>query len=318
MSCWDREALWNKARLYFERAFKADINSDEFGIWCSMGLELLARSTIAYINPVLLAEPDKEQKNILSALKLSGSKGQNKSITMTQVIYLCKELIPEFKDDELKILSALSHRRNDELHSGIAAFQEYKYHLWAIGFYKCCKTLSAKQEETLVSLLGLEKATIASQMIEDMDKQNQKEVNKKIQSFAEVFQHKEERDKVKLKLEAEEASKRLSYQLHHKVICPACKCEATVKGDTYGNEVVTNESNWIVVRQSVIPRQFECFACGLTLKGYAELVAANVGEHFTHTKHFTPEDYYELIDPNDMEAMAYHAENHGFYHFSNE
>lgn len=318
MSCWDREALWNKARLYFERAFKEEINSDEFGIWCAMGLELLARSTIAHFNPVLLAEPDKEQKNILSALKLGGSKAQNKSIPMTQVLHLCNELIPGFKDDGYRILSALSNRRNEELHSGIAAFQEYKYQQWINGFYKCCKTLSMNQNETLEALFGLEQATHALKMIAEMDNQNKGQVLEKIKSYTKVFQDKKENEKAKLKLEAEQSASRLSYLLQHKVVCPACKCFATVKGDTYGNETVKNEANRIVVRQSVIPRQFECTACGLTLSGYGELTVAEISDHFTHTTHYTPEEYYELIDPNDTEAIKRYAEDHGFFHFSNE
>ena len=35
-------------------------------------------------------------------------------------------------------------------------------------------------------------------------------------------------------------------------------------------------------------------------------------------KKYLLEEYYELVDPNDFDAMSYFAEEHGFYHFSND
>lgn len=93
---------------------------------------------------------------------------------------------------------------------------------------------------------------------------------------------------------------------------------ATVQGDTYGQEQIENKDNEIIVRQSVIPTKFSCKSCGLKLNGYAELMAANVADYFTHRVHYTPEEYYELIDPNDRDAMNSYAEIHGYFHFSND
>ena len=117
---------------------------------------------------------------------------------------------------------------------------------------------------------------------------------------------------------AEKQSEILSHQQHHRVTCPACKCVATVQGDTYGREQVENKDDEIIVRQSVIPTKFVCNSCTLKLSGYGELIAANVADHFTHRIHYTPEEFYELVDPNDGEAMQSYAEDHGFYFFSND
>ena len=122
---WDRETLWAKSRLYFERAFETDREEDTFGLWCAMGLELLARSSVAKFSPTLLAEPDKEHKYLLIALGLGSAKVSKRSIATSQVLGLCKTLIPDFTEEEVKRASALTGRRNEELHSGSAAFQEY-------------------------------------------------------------------------------------------------------------------------------------------------------------------------------------------------
>lgn len=48
---WEREPLWSKARLFFEKAFSEERENPAFGLWCTMGLELLARSAISSISP---------------------------------------------------------------------------------------------------------------------------------------------------------------------------------------------------------------------------------------------------------------------------
>lgn len=315
---WDRDSLWTKSKLYFERSFEVDRTDDVFGLWCAMGLELLSRSTIANFSPVLLADPDKEQRHLLSALGLGSSTAQRKSIPTNQVLRLCKDLIPQFTADELLIALALAGRRNEELHSGAASFVEYKHQTWIGGFYKCCKVLAEAQGESLTSLLGEDEAQTADRIIEQVNTEVSSKVKGKIAAFSKVFGEKDLKEQDRLRLAAEEKGEALSHQQHHRVECPACKCVATVQGDTYGKEQIENKDDEIIVRQSVIPTKFLCEACGLKLNGYGELIAASIADHFTHRVHHTPEDYYELVDPNDREAMDSYAEDHGYYHFSND
>lgn len=247
-----------------------------------MGLELLSRSTVANFSPVLLAEPDKEQRHILSALGLGSSTAQRKSIATNQVLRLCKELIPQFTDDELSIALALAGRRNEELHSGAAAFVEYKHQMWIGGFYKCCKVLAEAQGESLTSLLGEEEAQTAEKIIEEVASEVTSRVKSKIAAFAKVFGEKEHEEQEILKQASEVQGQLLSHRQHHRVECPACKSVATVQDDTYGREQIENKEDEIIVRQSVIPTKFSCEACGLKLTGYGELMAANIADHFTH------------------------------------
>ncbi|WP_227368856.1 hypothetical protein [Halomonas sp. M20] len=315
---WDKDSLWAKSKLYFERSFEVDRTDDVFGLWCAMGLELLSRSTVAHFSPVLLAEPDKDQRHVLSVLGLASSTSQRKSIATSQVLRLCKELIPQFTDDELSIALALAGRRNEELHSGTAAFVEYKHQKWIGGFYKCCKVLTEAQGESLTSLLGEDEAQTAEKIIEEVKSEVTSKVRSKISAFAKVFGEKDPNEQARLKQESEAQGKALSHQQHHRVECPACSCVATVQGDTYGREQIENTEDEVIVRQSVIPTKFSCKACGLNLNGYRELMAANVADHFTHRVHYTPEEFYELVDPNDRETMDSYAEDHGYFHFSND
>lgn len=115
---WERESLWSKSRLYFEKAFAEDREQDTFGLWCAMGLELLTRASLSKFSPTLLAEPDRDHKYLLHALDLGSAKIAKRSIATNQVLTLCKTLIPEFTEEHQKLASALTGRRNEELQSG--------------------------------------------------------------------------------------------------------------------------------------------------------------------------------------------------------
>lgn len=47
---WEKVDLWPKAVLYMEYASAVDKDSPQFGLWCALSLEILARSAIANIN----------------------------------------------------------------------------------------------------------------------------------------------------------------------------------------------------------------------------------------------------------------------------
>jgi hypothetical protein len=115
---WERDPLWAKARLFFQRAFSESRDDPAFGLWCSLGLEILARTALASISPTLLAEPDREHKYLLHALGRGSERTPRKSIGAVQVLSLCLDLFPEFTKDELTASLALVNRRNEELHSG--------------------------------------------------------------------------------------------------------------------------------------------------------------------------------------------------------
>src|SRR5437867_12953061 len=115
---WEKEHLLTKARLYFERAFAFPREDPRFGLWCAMGLELLARAAIAGISPTLLAEPDREQRFLLHALGRGSETTGRRSIGTAQVLALCGKLFPQFGPEQQDAARALINRRNDELHTG--------------------------------------------------------------------------------------------------------------------------------------------------------------------------------------------------------
>lgn len=297
---WEREPLWAKARLFCERAFDEPREAPTFGLWCSLGLELLARAALASISPTLLAEPDRDHKHLLHALNRGSERVPRKSLATVQVFSLCLTLFPDFTKDDFTAAMALINRRNEELHSGGAAFDEYPSSQWLAGFYRACNSLSAAMGESLTSLFGEDEANVANETLTENLNDVKQRVLSAIGSHRSVFEDKLEDDRNNAAAEAEKLGAELATQRHHRVVCPACKCAATVQGRSFGKEHISYDEGKIIVRQAVAPTSFACSACGLKLEGYAELETAGLGGRYQRKTTCSPDVYYGLIDPDDI------------------
>ena len=298
---WECDPLWAKSKLFFERALAESREEPIFGLWCSLGLELLARSAISSISPTLLAEPDNEHKYLLHALNLGSDRIPRKSISSIQVLFLSKTLFPQFTEDDYTCAKAMINRRNEELHTGSASFEEYKTTTWLAAFYKCCKSFCDVLGENLVSLFGEEEAKIAEEMIAVNRNDVRQRVASLVAAHKKVFERKGQSEQDNLREKAEKRGNEQAAKRHHRVICPACGCVSTVQGNAFGKEIVTSDKEKVVVRQAVAPILFECQACGLRLTGYAELEAASIGGQYTRRTTYTPSEFYGLIDEADLD-----------------
>ena len=301
---WEREPLFTKAKLYFEKAYDEDKEEPYFGLWCAMGLELLARSAVSSISPTLLAEPDREHQNLLHALGLGSAKSQRKSIATINVLSLFQNFITDFTDANFKMASAIINRRNEEVHTGAAAFDEYPTQQWIAGFYKCCQILCDFQGESLNSLFGDDIQKEADLILAEVEESVIGKTKSLIAAHSKVFDWKDAEKKEELKEAAKKNGDRLSYRGYHRVECPSCKCTATVFGEPYGKQNVENNEDEIIVRQSILPTKFQCIACELKLSGYSSLKAANIGNHYTRRNTYSPEDYYDMINPDDEDMIT--------------
>ncbi|HWF37567.1 MAG TPA: hypothetical protein VG322_03550 [Candidatus Acidoferrales bacterium] len=302
---WERDPLWAKARLFLERAFEQPADDPRFGLWCSLGLELLARAAVASVSPALLAEPHREHQNLLYALGVGPKLPAPQSISASQVFAQCKGLYADFSEEDRIASMALINRRNSELHSAEAAFENYPSRQWLPGFYRSCASLVKALGETLESLLGRDQARAANEVLQQSKDGVLGRVKASIAAYKRVFDEKEPADRQAAADAARVRVAKLVHERHHKVTCPACGSDATIEGDVFGPERVNHEDQDIVMRQSVTPRVFNCFACGLKLTGYAELDVADLAGIYTRRTTFSPEEYYGLIDPETADMSEY-------------
>lgn len=302
---WQRESLLAKSKLYFERASGEDREGSLFGLWCSLGLELLARAAVASISPALLAEPHREHQNLLYALNRPIAKTSPQSISASQVFALCRVLFPAFSNDDSTAALALSNRRNAELHSGAAAFADYPAKVWLPGFYRASRSLANAMGESLQNIWGEEESKIATEILEAIQTEVRQRTESLIAAHRKVFESKPEQERLDAIARTKTETDKLVYQRHHRVSCPACECNATVQGEEFGAPRTTHVDGAIIVRQAVTPRSFSCSACGLRLQGYAELSTADLGGQFTRSTEFSPEEFYGLIDPDSADMSSY-------------
>lgn len=292
---WDSQALLAKAKLFFSRALEQNRDDPQFGLWCSLGLELLAKAALSRVSPTLLAESDRDHRHLLHALG-RGGETTPKSIGATQAFALCQKLFPDFRKEDETNSTALANRRNEEIHSGSSAFDQYPSGKWLSGFYVACDVLSVAAGTNIDKVLGKDEAKHAREVLAANKHAVEKDVNKRVATHRGLFDKKSRTDRKKLGFMAGARAAILSREQCHRVACPACGSWAVVQGETFGTINVTEEGSEIVTRQAVSPRLFECFACELKLNGYAELEVVQLGGTHTRTSRYAPADYYGLVD----------------------
>ena len=305
---WSKDALLSKAKIYFTKASSEDRDSMFFGMYCALGLELLARAALAKISPALLADPSSTE-NLLYALSLKDVGGKQKSIMTNKVILLCGELILDFNKDLQQVAILMTERRNEDLHTGGGGFAEYNIDNWIAGFYKACQVLGASMGETLETLFGRDTAKEANDIINEDAENIRKTVLDRINARKRTYQEDvenrpEDIDKVVAISEKEVREK--VYRGYHKVVCPCCGNSALIYGKEPMSGRETIEAEEVVVRKEVTASSFQCGVCKLRLNSYAELKCAGVPLHYTNTYRYDPTEYFDI----DIETLreAYYAE----------
>ncbi|MFZ3257576.1 MAG: hypothetical protein WA855_10610 [Candidatus Acidiferrales bacterium] len=154
-------------------------------------------------------------------------------------------------------------------------------------------------------LFGKEEADVATRILDETKSEVRKLVEESIAHHRKAFHEMPEPERLAAAEAAEKQAAQLAHERRHRVKCPSCGSAATVQGETYGEGVVFHGDNEIKVQQPVSPTSFQCSACGLALNGYAELDAVQLGGQYTRTTHYSPEDYYGLIDAEDFDPSEH-------------
>lgn len=295
---WKYDSLWGKTKEYLERGFSEDRRSALFPLWSSLGLEFLARATLANIHPSLLADPQ-QGDNILHACGYPSGKNPPKSVSVRTVFQRCTVVIPEFTEADFKFCMMLMEKRNAELHSGDSPFSEYPNKLWLPQFLKVCKILTEFQGKTLTDLLGEKEAKAAESLIDAMLNKRQSEVKKLIQQHKKEFDDLEIKERLE-KLKESEEKTRFVFGGKQKHKCPSCGATAIIEGEAVRYLEPRAEEDGIVETVIYLPTKFECNCCGLTLSNHSDIYAAGLGDQYTVEGWSDPKDYYQIeFDPSD-------------------
>lgn len=293
---WDKDQLFSKAQVYIQRAFETESRDGElFPFWATIGMEFLGRAVLASVHPSLLADPQTPEA-VLYACGI-GEPSTAKSVHAKTVFARCGIVVPDFTKSDFAFCMSLMERRNEELHTGAAAFEGFATGEWLADYYRILEKLLRYLKLDLTDVLTKEDAKAATEMIAAAAKALLGEVKKKISDHNKVYGTL----RPEKLAESRAAFKvyRLSFRGPTKIAkCPACGEDCLVSGDIIRStdpKLVGEELYWESI---VLPTLLHCDVCGLDLKGHEALHIAELGGQFSVLRVRDAAEYYlEGVDP---------------------
>jgi hypothetical protein len=309
MNVLSRDSLWQKAKLYARRAIAAAPGDPTFGLWATLALEFLARSSIASVHPVLVAEPG-EPQYLLYAFGYRTDRAP-RSIPAKAVFARCEAMIPAFTDAERRFSMGLVERRNAELHSGEPAFHDHPSSDWLAEYYRVCEILLGFQGRGLGHLMGADAARTARRLIKatesDVKETVLGEISRRRAAFEDLDPSAQAqlRSDAALKARANVLGNVLGRGLAQRIRCPACASFAVSWGQRVRSGEPIAEEDTVVIRTVVLPTRFACYACELRLSSHPQLHFAGIGDQFTVNEYTEPSDCYGLYQPEPEDYDEY-------------
>lgn len=302
-SVWDFDLLWSKCNLYVQKALSESRESSMFPFWCALALEFLGRSTLSKIHPVLLADP-REGDNILYVFGFSKAEGPAKSIAAKTVFDRCFKIIPDFTKRELDSCLKLVDRRNEELHSGSAAFTGYETKHWLAEFYKACKILLEFSGLNLEALFGKQEGAAAEEMIKDVDSKLLKSVKEYIAKYRKAFREIpdfEKGPKIATGNNRARENNRGGTKIEQCICCPSHGLLAGKVISVSQDKLIDGD---IIYERIILPTSFTCYCCEFKLSNHQELAIAEYGGQFTEQVTWDPSEFHGIpsteIDREDF------------------
>lgn len=303
MQAFEYNNLFQKAKLYAQRALEESRDSDLFPFWISLSLELLARSTLSKISPTLLAETTQGDNSHLLYTFGFQTTTKPKSISTSEVFQRLTKININLTQDDVKVANAIVEQRNTELHSALKGFEDYPITIWLSDFYRIAKKMLLSQGLTLEHYLGGGEAKAAEIMITEEEGSTKKQVIDKILAFKKVFTELEEEQRTQ-KINDANIEIRKNYFKAKIVKCPSCETNALLSGDVISISDAKLEGSEIRQERRFIPTKFGCVACGLTLTGYQQIKHTDFAGQFVLEEYLDPLDYHG-IDPEEHVDIDY-------------
>jgi hypothetical protein len=308
MTAFDYEPLYNKSKVYIERAIRLHAAGDleMCQLWASLALELVAKAALAKIHPALVADPQ-DVDSLFAACGRSFSTTR-KSILAKTVFDRLRHVNPNFMQGDKDFCMDMANRRNAELHSGELPFAGMREGAWIPKFWRVCKLILDAQGKTLTDWLGVEEAAKAEAAIQTV--KTAEVVEGKFRTAADAFGRAYPTDEAKGLIRATTKfintswqplfgrSPADAFQAHQ---CPVCKCEAAVSGERWNEEISAVErpdEPWVeLVETTYVTSGFRCTVCQLKLDGREEMDLAGIEKEFVLTEEREPD--YEPDYGND-------------------
>jgi hypothetical protein len=283
---YDADALWLKAKLFINHAMDDEEprTFDERALWATLGLELLAKSALSRVSPVLIASPSEEGTNVLIACGLIEGNAQFTSLAAQSLIKRCSKAFRPFDEREAK---AIMHARNEYLHGGAPVFTKIPPEAWWPRFWSQAAILVNALDREIDDLVGSDRSSIVENYLsrnrENIKRQAEMLIARAKQRLAQFLA-----GNLPAKLVTEWSRPiDLSASLSHKAdeVCPACGSTGVLEGDEIVNTELQHSAfsddieEWIEL--TISSDYFSCATCRLVLQNWELVSEAGLPNEFS-------------------------------------
>lgn len=300
MQSWDADGLWVKAKLFLNRALDTTParTFDEQSLWASLALELLAKSVLARVSPLLIASPSEDGGNLLVASGLVEGDAHFTSVAAHTIFDRCAKAFPPFSAVESK---KIAQARNEYLHgSGVGAVV-IPATAWWPRFWALVAVLVNAADRDLAKLVGEDRVEV----VEGYLAQNKKNVEHRTEML--VARAKQRHAQIdggtappSLLREWDRPVDLRGYFSHSaEHVCPACGAEGVLQGDNVLSSEIRYEAysdtdfdTWAEL--TVGSDRFSCQRCRLVLDQFDLISQAGL-----------PEDFSDIGDTADYPEPEY-------------
>ena len=287
------EALYSKSKIFIAKGLRAKQAGDlaEYQLWASLALELVGKSALAKINPVLVADPT-HVESLFAACGRTLSPDV-KSISAKTVFDRLAHISKDFDLRVRKFCEQMALRRNADLHSGESPFSGMTAESWEKGYWYAAEVILRVQGESLDSWLGTADAKAPKDALEHGTQAMIWAVKERIERFRDDFLKRNQNPTARKELI--DRTHTIAPVFDIKVFdleadgyefakCPACEAHAVIGGviwDEQVSEDIDPDNPWVeFVNETYLSEEFHCPTCGLHLNGRREIGATDLPEEF--------------------------------------
>lgn len=297
------DPLFNKSRVFIQRALEHRTAGryDDFQLWASLSLELLAKSSLAYIHPSLVADPNDFGSMLAAAGHPHGV--ASRSIMAKTAFDRLRVVAPTFDTDAFTFCMLLASRRNEELHSGALPFAGTTLDSWVPRFWTVAAAVLGSQGKQLADWVGGQEAQRADELIRAVRTAVEQAVLSRIDERRAWFDLTyPPKSQARRAVQAEVlAIWYVSASFGHRApdaysqeTCPACRSVGAVAGDEYYNDVQETPGSLEELPGRIVTTYykalaFRCRACNLVLDGSSELEIAGIETEFAIEGEWEPD-----------------------------
>lgn len=280
---YDDAALWNKAKMFLNRAMddSQERSPDEVALWAAAALELLGKAALARVSPLLIASPTEEGVNLLIASGLVEGDPKFISVAAGTIFKRCQRAFRPFNaGDAQKFADA----RNEYLHGAGVGFV-LPPEAWWPRFWSLASILVTAQDRDMSELVGDDRVVVVDRYLE----QNSKNVEHRTEALIARARQRLaqwQAGTLPAKVQAQwpvdlDLTAGMTYRIAQ--TCPACDAEGVSEGDEFVHAEYEYEydggyvSAWATL--TVPCSYFSCPRCHLILD-YDLLEQAGLPETF--------------------------------------